>query len=32
MSMLFGMYEPDEGEIYIRGEKVKPNPPIMPPN
>ena len=21
MSMLFGMYEPDEGEIYIRGEK-----------
>ena len=23
MSMLFGMYEPDEGEIYIRGEKVK---------
>lgn len=22
MSMLFGMYEPDEGEIYIRGEKV----------
>lgn len=23
MSMLFGMYEPDEGEIIIRGEKVK---------
>ncbi|MGL4799861.1 MAG: ABC transporter ATP-binding protein [Cellulosilyticaceae bacterium] len=23
MSMLFGMYEPDEGEIYIRGEKVE---------
>lgn len=23
MSMLFGMYEPDEGEIYIRGKKVK---------
>lgn len=23
MSMLFGMYEPDEGEIYIRGEKVR---------
>lgn len=23
MSMLFGMYEPDEGEIYIRGERVK---------
>ena len=23
MSVLFGMYEPDEGEIYIRGEKVK---------
>ncbi|MGL4361680.1 MAG: ABC transporter ATP-binding protein [Cellulosilyticaceae bacterium] len=22
MSMLFGMYEPDAGEIYIRGEKV----------
>lgn len=22
MSMLFGMYEPDQGEIYIRGEKV----------
>lgn len=21
MSMLFGMYEPDEGEIYIRGKK-----------
>lgn len=23
MSMLFGMYEPDEGEIIIRGQKVK---------
>jgi simple sugar transport system ATP-binding protein len=23
MSILFGMYEPDEGEIYIRGEAVK---------
>lgn len=23
MSMLFGMYEPDEGEILVRGEKVK---------
>ncbi len=23
MSMLFGMYEPDEGEILIRGEKVR---------
>jgi simple sugar transport system ATP-binding protein len=22
MSMVFGMYEPDEGEIYIRGERV----------
>lgn len=22
MSMLFGMYEPDSGEIYIQGEKV----------
>lgn len=22
MSMLFGLYEPDEGEIYIRGQKV----------
>lgn len=28
MSMLFGMYEPDEGEIIIRGEKVK----IQSPN
>lgn len=28
MSMLFGMYEPDEGEIYIRGEKVN----IQSPN
>ncbi len=23
MSVLFGMYEPDEGEIFIRGEKVR---------
>jgi len=23
MSMLFGMYEPDEGELWIRGNKVK---------
>ncbi len=23
MSMLFGMYEPDAGEIYVRGERVK---------
>ena len=23
MSVLFGMYEPDEGEIYLRGEKVR---------
>jgi ABC-type uncharacterized transport systems, ATPase components len=22
MSMLFGLYEPDEGEIFVRGEKV----------
>ena len=22
MSVLFGMYEPDEGEIFIRGQKV----------
>ncbi len=28
MSMLFGMYEPDEGEIIIRGQKVK----IQSPN
>lgn len=27
MSMLFGMYEPDEGEIYIRGEKVQISSP-----
>ncbi len=27
MSMLFGMYEPDEGEIYIRGKKVEINSP-----
>lgn len=29
MSMLFGMYEPDEGEIYIRGEKVNISSPNM---
>ena len=28
MSMLFGMYEPDEGEIYIRGKQVR----IQSPN
>ena len=27
MSMLFGMYEPDEGEIFIRGEKVNIDSP-----
>ncbi len=27
MSMLFGMYEPDEGEIFIRGKKVNINSP-----
>ncbi len=27
MSMLFGMYEPDEGEIFIRGEKVQISSP-----
>ncbi len=27
MSMLFGMYEPDEGEIYVRGNKVNINSP-----
>ncbi|MFA5576286.1 MAG: ABC transporter ATP-binding protein [Tissierellaceae bacterium] len=27
MSMLFGLYEPDEGEIWIRGEKVKIDSP-----
>ena len=27
MSMLFGLYEPDEGEIYIRGEKVRISSP-----
>ena len=27
MSMLCGMYEPDEGEIYIRGEKVQISSP-----
>lgn len=28
MSMLFGMYEPDEGEIYVRGEKVNIDSPM----
>ena len=28
MSMLFGMYEPDEGEIYVRGEKVTIDSPM----
>ncbi|MFV0465288.1 MAG: ABC transporter ATP-binding protein [Lachnospiraceae bacterium] len=27
MSMLFGMYEPDEGEIYVNGEKVEIHSP-----
>ena len=27
MSVLFGMYEPDEGEIFIRGEKVRIDSP-----
>ncbi len=27
MSVLFGMYEPDEGEIYLRGSKVKIDSP-----
>ncbi|MDR7856792.1 ABC transporter ATP-binding protein [Tissierella sp.] len=27
MSMLFGMYEPDEGEIWVRGEKVNIDSP-----
>ena len=27
MSMLFGMYEPDEGEIYVRGKKEKISSP-----
>ncbi|MDI9491072.1 MAG: ABC transporter ATP-binding protein [Clostridiaceae bacterium] len=27
MSILFGMYEPDQGEIWLRGEKVKINSP-----
>jgi ABC-type uncharacterized transport system ATPase subunit len=27
MSMLFGMYEPDAGEIFVRGEKVKIDSP-----
>lgn len=29
MSMLFGMYEPDEGEIFIRGKKVKITSPAQ---
>jgi simple sugar transport system ATP-binding protein len=28
MSMLFGMYEPDEGEIYLRGKKVRISSPL----
>lgn len=32
MSMLFGMYEPDEGEIYIRGKKNALLLLIMPQN
>jgi simple sugar transport system ATP-binding protein len=28
MSMLFGMYEPDEGELYLRGEKVRIASPL----
>jgi len=28
MSMLFGMYEPDEGEIFVRGEKVVIDSPM----
>lgn len=28
MNIIFGLYEPDEGEIYVRGEKVKINSPI----
>ena len=27
MSMLFGMYEPDAGEIWVRGEKVRIDSP-----
>ena len=27
MSVLFGMYEPDEGEIFVRGQKVKIDSP-----
>ena len=29
MSMLFGLYEPDEGDIYIRGEKVRISSPAQ---
>ncbi|MGB4609970.1 MAG: ABC transporter ATP-binding protein [Saccharofermentanales bacterium] len=29
MSILFGMYEPDQGEIYLRGEKVKIKSPYQ---
>jgi simple sugar transport system ATP-binding protein len=29
MGMLFGMYEPDEGEIYLRGKKVKISSPSV---
>ncbi|MCH3916530.1 MAG: ABC transporter ATP-binding protein [Spirochaetia bacterium] len=28
MSVLFGLYEPDEGEIYIRGQKVNIDSPL----
>ena len=28
MSMLFGMYEPDEGEIYVKGRKVRITSPF----
>ena len=32
MSILFGMYEPDSGEIYLRGEKVKIESPSQAAN
>ena len=32
MSMLFGMYEPDDGEIFIRGKKEKIDSPIFLPS
>ena len=31
MSMLFGMYEPDEGEIFIRGKRSGSRHRAMPP-